>query len=102
MRLLLTLGILAFLPLAASAQGKKELEPIKVIKIERKDPLVYEKDIEPIFYKRCITCHSGNVKEGRFDISNYEGLVKGGKRGTAIVPGKSDNSLLHKLMGRTA
>ena len=102
MRMLLTLGLLSCLPVAVSAQGKKDPEPIKVIKLERKDPVVYEKDIEPIFYKRCITCHSGSVKEGRFDISNYEGLVKGGKRGTALVPGKSESSLLYKLMGRTA
>jgi WD40 repeat protein len=96
---------LALVPITAHAQDKqdrKETGPVKEIKLEREAPVVYEKDVEPIFYKRCITCHSGNVKESRFDISNYEGLVKGGKRGTAIVPGKSENSLLYKSMGRTA
>ncbi len=102
MRNLLSLGLIALLPLAAAAQDKKEPQPVKVIKLDRKDPVIYEKDVEPIFYKRCVTCHSGSVKESRFDISNYEGLVKGGKRGSAIVPGKSDMSLLHKVMGRTA
>src|SRR5688572_17577460 len=102
MRMLLTVGLIALLPLTAQAQAKKNMDPIKVVKLDRKDPVVYEKDIEPIFYKRCITCHSGNVKESRFDISNYEGLVKGGKRGTAITPGKSDSSLLYKVMARTA
>ena len=51
--------------------------------------VTYEKDIEPIFAKRCIACHSGDVKKGRLDLDSYETLVKGGKRGTAIVPGKS-------------
>src|SRR5207253_10138631 len=98
----LTLGWLALVPITALAQEKKESGPVKEIKLERKGPVAYEKDVEPIFYKRCITCHSGNVKESRFDISSYEGLVKGGKRGTAIVPGKSDSSLLYKVMGRTS
>jgi WD40 repeat protein len=102
MRRLLILGWLALVPMTALAQDKKEAGPIKEIKLERKDPVAYEKDVEPIFYKRCITCHSGNVKESRFDISSYEGLVKGGKRGTALVPGKSDSSLLYKAMGRIA
>ena len=45
-------------PMPALAQAKKEqVDPIKVVKLDRKDPVVYEKDIEPIFYKKCITCH---------------------------------------------
>src|SRR3981081_4004299 len=101
MRRLLALGWLALVPMTATAEDKKETGRIKEIKLERTAPVVYEKDIEPVFYKRCITCHSGNVKESRFDISTYEGLVKGGKRGTAIVPGTSDISLLYKVVGRT-
>src|SRR5207244_724851 len=61
----------------------------------------YDKDVEPIFYKKCVTCHSGSVKESRFDISSYDTLIKGGKRGAAIVPGKGDQSALYKAMGRT-
>src|ERR1700688_4446533 len=102
MRSLFTLGWLALVPMSVSAQDKKEPGPVREIKLERQEPVAYEKDIEPIFYKRCITCHSGNVKESRFDISSYEGLVKGGKRGTAMVPGKSDSSLLYKSMSRTS
>src|SRR5207253_1580316 len=65
-------------------------------------PVAYEKDVEPIFYKRCISCHSGSVKESQLDLGTYEGLIKGGRRGTAVVPGKSANSLLYKSAGRTA
>lgn len=93
---------LLFVPFMAQAQGKKDdLAPIKVIKVERKDPIAYEKDIEPILYKKCVTCHSGSVKEGKFDVSSYEGVMKGGKRGQAVTPGKSESSLLYKLCART-
>jgi WD40 repeat protein len=101
MRFLLTVSLAALLPLPVLAQGKKKIEPIKVVELKRTDPVSYDKDIEPIFYKKCVTCHSGSIKEGRFDIANYEGLIKGGKRGSPIVPGKSDTSLLYKVAGRT-
>ncbi len=104
MRSLLTCCLVALLPLPALAQGKKkdDVAPVKVVELDRKDPVAYEKDVEPILYKRCIACHSGNIKEGRLDLSSYEGLVKGGKRGSPIMPGKSATSLLYKSMGRTA
>ena len=101
MRFFLTLACLTLVPFAAAAQPKKEVGPIKVIQLDRKDPISYEKDVEPIFYKRCTVCHSGNLKEGKFDIATYEGLVKGGKRGSSIKPGKADDSLLYKVMART-
>ncbi|MFO0968505.1 MAG: c-type cytochrome domain-containing protein [Gemmataceae bacterium] len=103
MRRTLTLAVLLLAPTIALGQGKdkKEPGPVAEIKLDRKDPVVYEKDIEPIFYNRCITCHSGAVKESRLDIATYDALVKGGKRGAAVVPGKSESSLLYKVLSRT-
>ena len=102
MRWTLALCCLALLPLGAFAQGAKEVGPIKEIKLDRKDPVSYDKDVEPIFYKRCTVCHSGNVKEGKLDISSYENLVKGGKSGELVKPGKSQDSILYKAMARTS
>ncbi|MSQ97395.1 MAG: NB-ARC domain protein [Gemmataceae bacterium] len=103
MRSFLTLACLSLLPLAASAQDfKKEVGPLKIIKIERKDPIAYELDVEPILYKRCTVCHSGNLKEGKLDVSSYENLIKGGKSGEPVKPGKGDDSILYKSMGRFA
>jgi WD40 repeat protein len=102
MRSVLVISLLALAPVAAAAQEKKkEQGPVKVIDLKRADPVAYEKEVEPIFYKKCLACHSGSVKEGNLDISSYEGLVKGGKRGTAIVPGKGQESLIYKLLSRT-
>src|SRR5262249_46071160 len=103
MRYVFVFSLIALAPSAVWAQGKKSDEPgpVKVIELKRPEPVAYEKDIEPIFYKKCITCHSGSVKESRFDISSYDTLIKGGKRGAALVPGKSDQSLIYKEMSRT-
>src|ERR1051326_258339 len=102
MRLLFTLCCISLLPLTAVAQeNKKEVGPIKEIDLKRKDPVSYQKDVEPVFYKRCTVCHSGNVKESKLDISSYENLIKSGKRGESVKPGKSQDSLLYKVMSRT-
>jgi WD40 repeat protein len=88
-------------PAFAQEKRAKGNEPIKVIKLTRKSPVRYAQDVEPIFYKKCIACHSGAVKESKFDISSYESLIRGGKRGSPIVPGKADGSLLVKVAGKT-
>jgi WD40 repeat protein len=87
--------------LPAQEKGDKEVQPVKVVKLERKDSVHYEKDIEPIFRKRCMACHSGTIKESRFDMATYESVVKGGKRGAAVVPGKAEGSNLYRMCGRT-
>jgi WD40 repeat protein len=102
MRSLVTLSLLACLPAALTAQEKKEkeIEPIKVVEIDHKEPVSYDKEIEPIIYKRCTVCHSGKEKKGKLDITTYEGLIKGGRRGSPVVPGKSASSMLIKQLGR--
>jgi len=103
MRSRLALPLLLVLPLAVAAQDKVDPRnaPIKVVKLDRKDAVTYDKDVEPIFVKKCFVCHSGNVKESRLDLGSYETLMKGGKRGAAIVPGKSESSLLCMVAGKT-
>jgi len=95
--LLLAPGLL----LSQEKKPKAPLQPIAVVALERKEPVAYEKDIEPILIHKCQFCHSGPVKEGKFDMGTYEQLVKGGKRGPALVAGKSPESLLVKVAGRT-
>jgi WD40 repeat protein len=92
-------GVLAGLAAAQDTpkkRGKKEQE-IKVVKLERTAPVLFEKDIEPILINKCAFCHSGNIKEGKFDLSSYDTMMRGGKRGPAVVPGKSSESMLVKL-----
>jgi WD40 repeat protein len=104
--LLFPAALLAVLPFTAHADDLKKAPadpagPIEVIKLERKEPVLYDKDVEPILVNKCMFCHSGNLKEGKLDMASYESLVKGGKRGNPIVPGNADASLLYKLCGKT-
>jgi hypothetical protein len=76
--------------------------PVPVGALDRKEPVSYEKDIEPIVADKCIGCHSAKVRRGRYDMSTPEKIVQGGKRGPAVVPGKSAESLLVKVVSHTA
>src|SRR5262245_8063408 len=105
MRYALSLCLITFVPVVAAADDDDKkpaaTQPIKVVKLDRKDAVVYEKDVEPILSNRCNVCHSGNIKEGRLDLGTYESMMKGGKRGKAVVPGNAEQSLLVRAAGRT-
>ncbi len=54
----------------------------------------FEVDIAPIFETRCVKCHGDGKLEAGLDVRRRFALVKGGDSGTALVPGKPDESLL--------
>jgi WD40 repeat protein len=78
----------------------KDLPVIPTVDLKRKEPVEYSKDIEPIFENKCLVCHSGSIVEAKFDMSTYAGVMKGGKRGVAVVPGKSAESNIFLLCSR--
>ncbi len=95
------LGLL--LAAAASAQPddkKKDLPPIPTVDLKRTTPVEYAADVEKVFADKCLVCHSGSIVEGKFDMSTYAGVMKGGKRGVAVVPGKSAASNLFLFCSR--
>lgn len=75
--------------------------PIEVVLLDRQQPVSFEKEIEPILAAKCQSCHSAKVLRGGLDMGTYAGLLAGGKSGPAIVPGKSTESRLIQLAGRT-
>ncbi len=103
MRYPIAVSLFSLVVLPVFAQEKPEVAPppIAVVKIDRKEPVSYDKDVEPILVDKCITCHVGAVKKGKLDMDTYEKLMAGGKSGKAVVPGKPSDSLLIKLAGRT-
>lgn len=63
--------------------------------------MTFEKDVQPIFARKCRSCHSGPVCEGKLNLSSYNLLIKGGSRGRALLPGRPGDSLIVQLAGRT-
>jgi len=58
----------------------------------------FSSDIAPILQKNCLACHSSAAKMGGFVMESYDLLMKGGKDGPAIVPGKSEQSRLVQML----
>ena len=97
------LFIPALFLLASSAspqEPKKDLPPIATVDLKRSSPVDYSKDVEPILVNKCLVCHSGSVVEGKFDMTNHAGVMKGGKRGVAVVAGKSGESNMFLFCSR--
>jgi len=54
----------------------------------------FTRDVKPILQKQCQGCHQPASKSSNLDLTTFEELRKGGKRGAAVVPGQPDESLL--------
>jgi hypothetical protein len=52
-----------------------------------------------ILQKNCASCHGAAQMSG-FDVRSREGLLRGGTRGAAVVPGHSKGSLLYRAIVR--
>jgi hypothetical protein len=52
-----------------------------------------------ILEAKCLSCH-GAARMSDLDLRETETILKGGKRGPAIVPGKAEESLLYKAVKR--
>ena len=57
---------------------------------------VTQHDVIPILLLRCTACHGRHKQEGGLDLRSKAALLKGGKSGPAIVPGKPGESLIVK------
>ncbi len=57
-------------------------------------PVDYLRDVKPILAARCYTCHGGLKQKSGLRLDTAASIRKGGLAGPAIIPGKSDESLL--------
>ena len=55
-------------------------------------------EVDSIFTKHCLDCHEAKEPEGKLVLESFDALMKGGETGASIVPGKSAESLLVKLI----
>ncbi len=54
----------------------------------------FESKVRPLLHARCVECHSDADPESELSLESREGLLRGGKLGVAVVPGKPKESLL--------
>jgi mono/diheme cytochrome c family protein len=54
--------------------------------------------VAAIFSQHCLDCHAAQEPEGGLVMETFESLMKGGESGAALVPRKSADSLLVKMI----
>ena len=59
-----------------------------------RDARFFDRRIEPILRAHCLGCHNDKLKDGGISFSDRDGLLRGGGRGPAIVPGNPVASIL--------
>ena len=62
--------------------------------VQAAKPAVTQHHIEPLMLLRCTVCHGPRKQEGELDLRTRAGMLRGGKSGPAMVPGKPEKSLL--------
>src|SRR5688572_15844123 len=55
-------------------------------------------EVHALFVKHCLECHASDEPEGNLVLETFDTLMKGGENGPSIVPDKSSDSLLVKLV----
>ncbi|MDB6108297.1 MAG: Planctomycete cytochrome [Pedosphaera sp.] len=54
--------------------------------------------VDAIFNEHCMDCHGAQEPEGKFVLEDYASLLKGGEIGPALVPGRSADSLMVRMV----
>lgn len=54
----------------------------------------FDARVAPILMRRCLGCHNQELTNGGISFLDRDSLLRGGKRGPAIVPGKPESSVL--------
>ncbi len=84
----------------AAGQALADSQPIDVKTPVRANKVSFSREIQPFLEDRCAGCHGSALAENRLNMETVAGMIKGGKRGPAIHPGKGDDSLILKMAAR--
>ena len=91
-------GAMACLPVSPAALARAGDAAAQQISPDQLD--FFEKKIRPLLVDRCIDCHSEDASGG-LQLDSAAAVLRGGVSGTALVPGKPDESrLIHAVRGQ--
>lgn len=91
-------AVLIWLAFGFIAHAKLSPEQVRTLPPPAAGPVVFSRDIKPIFDSSCIKCHGRGRSKGGFQLDTRDTLLKGGDSGPAVLKGKSEDSLLIELV----
>lgn len=62
------------------------------------EAVLYTDVVQPLLQSKCYNCHGPNKQKGKLRLDQQEHILKGGKEGKAIEPGKADESAMIERM----
>lgn len=62
------------------------------------EAVLYTDIVQPLLQSKCYNCHGPNKQKGKLRLDEQEHILKGGKEGKAIEPGKADESAMIERM----
>src|SRR5437868_14592401 len=88
-------GLLIGLPMPGRAADTAPANPPDPAGVE-----FFEKRVRPLLVRHCYECHSSEAKKvkGGLLLDSRAAVLKGGRSGPVLVPGKPDQSLLIKAV----
>jgi cytochrome c553 len=90
----LSIVLLAVMPIGLAAQSTARDDPARIE--------FFEKKIRPLLVNNCYTCHSADTNsKGGLRVDDRNGLLQGGGRGPAVVPGQAAKSILIQAVRQT-
>src|SRR5437667_8828427 len=96
--LCLALGLSLALALLSQSAPRAGAQPPAA----KKGPVRFINDVAPILKENCFACHDAKKRKGKFDMTSFESLRKGGaKEIDPLVPGKPEESHLFELITAT-
>ena len=60
----------------------------------------FESKVRPIFVEHCSECHGESKQKSGLRLDTWDGLVKGGSLGSAVMPGDLEGSLIIQAVNR--
>jgi hypothetical protein len=79
------------------ASNEDEGNGIKPI-ADMQEAVLYTDIVQPLLQTRCYNCHGPNKQKGKLRLDQQQHILKGGKDGKVIEPGKADESAMIERM----
>ena len=79
----------ALLSALPSAQARVSATPASVS---------FDRDIQPILERHCLSCHGDTVQMGHLDLRSRDAVLRGGAHGPALVPANAEQSRLYRMV----
>lgn len=80
---------------AAAPPAPPVVAPLRAVQLKPGE-VSFAADVVPVLIAQCVNCHGERDPENDLRMTSLEALVRGGRTGPAIVPGKANDSLLVK------